>query len=64
MSEEEIAVVVDKHRPASEGWEVLTFVNPVELQSIRAVRITYFFVSGTFGLSCLGAHRFQRAVHE
>jgi hypothetical protein len=38
LGQKEIDAVVAKHRPAAEGWQVLTFVNPVELQSIRAVR--------------------------
>ncbi|MEM9527144.1 MAG: hypothetical protein AAGA31_11065 [Bacteroidota bacterium] len=39
LSEDEIWEVIDKHRPAVEGWENLMFINPVELQSVRAVRI-------------------------
>ena len=68
MTEEEIGVVVEKHRPVAEGWEVLTFVNPVELQSIRAVRITAFFASQTFMLfvtdDILNCYRFQPVTNK
>lgn len=38
LSDDQLAAVVEKHKPATE-YETLTFINPVELQSIRAVSI-------------------------
>lgn len=40
LSEDEIWAVIEKHRPEVEGWENLMFVNPVELQSVKAVSLS------------------------
>jgi hypothetical protein len=42
LTQDEILDVVEQHRPAAEGWEILTFINPVELQSVRAVRNPFY----------------------